>query len=323
MKVVAAVVSACLCLLNAAGAEAQDRYPARQMRLIVPFVAGGPGDIVGRLLASRLADGLGQPVMVENRPGAAGTIGTAAAANAAADGHVLVLGSTGTLVAAPHLLANAGYDPARSFTPVSLVIRAPFLVVVHASVTANSLAEFIAAARAQPGRFNFGSGGNGNPLHIAGEMFKLAAGVDLLHVPYKGAAPALTDLLAGRIQAMFEQSAVFQPHFASGAVKALAVAGPRRLPNLPGVPTTAEAGLPGYQVSVWFGLLGPAGMPAEVTRRLNAEVHKALGEREAREQLTKLGFDAGGSTPEALAALIRDDGVVWAAAIRASGAKPD
>lgn len=302
---------------------ASAQYPTKPIKLIVAFPPGGPTDIVGRLMAQKLSEALGQLVIVENRPGAAGTIGAEAAAKAPGDGYTLLLGTTGTLASAPSLYPNLGYDPVKSFAPISLVISAPFLVVVHPSVPADSLRELIDLAKAKPGQLNFGSGGNGHPLHIAGEMFKMTANVDLVHVPYRGTAPALIDLLTGRIQVMFEQLAAFRPHLQSGKLRALAVASPRRLTQLPMVPTTAEAGLPGYEVSVWFGLVAPKGTPNDVVERLNSEVQKALTITEVREALSNQGFEPSGSSPEEFSTLIGAESARWSRAVGASGAKLD
>jgi tripartite-type tricarboxylate transporter receptor subunit TctC len=299
------------------------QYPARPIKLVIPFPPGGPTDIAGRLAAQKLSEALGQPVVVENKPGASGTLGAETVAKSAADGYTLLLGTTGTLVSAPALFPKLAYDPVRSFAPISRITNGVFLVVVNASLGVNSLQELIGMAKATPGGLAFGSGGNGHPLHIAGEMFKAAAGVDLLHVPYKGVSPALTDLVAGRTQVIFEQPASLLPHIRAGKLKALAVAGSRRMPQLPDVPTSAEAGLPGYEVSAWFALVAPAGTPRDVIARLNAETRKALADRALQEAFVSQGIDPVSSSPEELAALIVADGAKWARAIRASGARLD
>jgi len=299
------------------------QYPNRPIKLLIPFPPGGPTDIAGRLIAPKLTEALGQPLVIENKAGAAGTLAAEAVAKSAADGYTLLLGTTGTLVSAPALLPRLAYDPVRSFAPISRITNGVFLVVVDASLGVGSLPELIAMAKAKPGQLAFGSGGNGHPLHIAGEMFKAAAGVDLLHVPYKGVSPALTDLLAGRTQVMFEQSAALLPHIRSGKLKALAVAGPSRLIQLPDVPTAAEAGLPGYEVSAWFALVAPAGTPPEVIARLNRETRKALANPELQEAFTRQAMDPVSSSPEELAALIVADGAKWARAVRLSGVRLD
>ena len=302
---------------------ALDEYPAKAVKLVVPFPPGTPPDIIGRLAAQKMAEGLGQQILVENRPGAAGTIGADAVAKSSADGYTLLLGTTGSLASAPSLYPKIGYDAVTSFAPISRLSNSVFLVVVHASVGANSLQELIEVAKAKPGQLAFGSGGNGNPIHIAGEMFKAAAGVDLLHVPYGSHTSPFQDFAAGRTQVMVEQLPSLYSYIRSGNLRALAVAGPKRLAQLPGVPTVAEAGLPGYEVSVWTGLLAPASTPSEVVRRLNAEVQKALGSAEIQESFGRLGIEAAGNTPADFADLIRGDSAKWSRAIRLSGAKVD
>ena len=311
-----------LCVTLLAGVSLA-QYPNRPIKLLIPFPPGGPTDIAGRLIAQKLTEGLGQPVVVENRPGASGTLGAEIVAKAPADGYTLLLGTTGTLASAPSLIPSLSYDPTRSFAPISQLTNGVFLVVVNTSLGVNSLQELIALAKAKPGQLAFGSGGNGHPLHIAGEMFKAAASVDLLHVPYKGTAPALTDLLAGRTQVIFEQSAALLPHIRAGKLKALAVAGPTRLSQLSDVPTSAQAGLPGYEVSAWFALVAPAGTPREVIARLNREARSGLATRELQEALASHGIDPVSGSPEDLAALIIADGAKWARAVKLSGARLD
>ena len=305
-----------------AGVPAQG-YPAKTVRMIVPFPPGGPTDAVGRVMAQQLTAALGQQVIVDNRPGAGGTIGAAAAAKSPADGYTLFFATTSTFSIAPSLYSNPGFDPARSFAPISQLVTAPFLVVVHPAVPARSLQELVKLARARPGQFNFGSGGSGTPPHIAGEMFKTAAGVDIVHVPYKGIAAAVIDLYTGQMQVMFEQLLPLQQHLQAGKLRALAVASARRHPQLPNVPTSAEAGLPGYEVTAWFGLAAPAGTPAEIIRRLNAEVLKALQSRELRDALSNQGLSAAGSSPEEFAAFIASEAARWSRAVKTSGAKVD
>lgn len=317
------MVGTLLVVLGAMPACIAAPYPTKPVKLIVAFPPGGPADSVARLIAGQLSKTLGQQVIVDNRPGAGGTIGAALAANSPADGYTLFLGTTGTLASAPSLYPNLGYDPVKTFAPISLIITSPFLVVIHSGVPAKSLRELIALAKSKPGDLNFGSAGSGHPLHIAGEMFKMTAGVELVHVPYKGAAPALLDLLAGRIQIMFDQPASFASHMQSGKLRALAVASPRRIPQLPDVPTTAEAGLPGYEVSIWFGLVSPAGTPAEIVKRLNTEVRKAVATKEIHDALANQGFEPSVNSPEEFAALIHLDGAKWARAVKLSGAKID
>lgn len=298
-------------------------YPSKSIRLIVPFPPGGVPDIVGRHVAQRLSVGLGQTVFVDNRAGAAGTVGLEAGAKSTADGYTLVLGTTGTLASAPNLYPNLGYDPIKSFAPISLLVSAPFLVVVHPSVPTRSLRDLIDLAKSRPGELNFGSVGNGSPPHIAGEMLKSATGADFVHVPYKGLPTAVTDLMTGRIHVMFNQLAPFLSYIEAGRLRPLAVAASSRIPQLPGVPTAAEAGLPGYEVSIWFGLLAPAGTPNNIIAMLNAELLKALATKDLRQGLAAQGFDPSGSSPERFSKFIVSETAKWSRAIKASGAKLD
>ena len=305
-----------------AGAYAQP-YPAKLLRIIVPLPAGGPPDFVARTVAQHLTAGLGRQVIVENRPGAGGTIATAAAAKSPGDGYTLLLASTTTLSISPSLYANPSYDPVDSFAPITLLATAPFLVVVHPSLPARSLKELIALAKSKPGELNYGSGGNGTPLHIAGEMLKTAAGVQLVHVSYKGAAPAVIDLLSGRIQVMVEQLFPLALHIQNGKIRPLAVASAKRHPQLPDLPTAAEAGLPGYEAIAWMGLVAPRGTPAEVIKRLNLELVKALQTKEVRDGLSNQGLQPASSSPEEFTAFIAAESARWSRAVKASGAKID
>jgi tripartite-type tricarboxylate transporter receptor subunit TctC len=283
-----------------AGASAQG-YPAKPIRIIA-LSAGGPPDYVARTMAQHLTTALGQQVIVENRPGAGGTIATAAAASHPPTVTLLVA-STTNLSIAPSLYANPGYDPVTSFAPISLLATAPFLVMVHPSLPAKSLKELIALAKAKPGELNYGSAGSGTPLHIAGEMLKTAAGVQLVHVPYKGPAPAVIDLLSGRIQVMVEQLYPVAQHIQSGKIRPLAVAAAKRHP-LPELPCR-RGGLPGYEVIAWMGLVAPRGTPPDVVRRLNAELVKALQTKEVRDGLFNQGLQPAGNSPEEFSALLR------------------
>ena len=298
-------------------------YPAKPIHLIVPFPPGGPTDIVGRLVAQKISDGVGQPVVVENRAGAGGTVGSIAAAKAPADGYTLLYGSTSTLAIAPSLYRSLPYDPRKSFAPISLVSRGPILVVVNAQVPARTLKEFIDLAKKQPGKLSYSSAGSGTPPHLAGELFKAVAGVDLLHVPYKGGAPAINDLVGGQVEAIFEGQVALMPHLRSGRARALAITGSARSPELPDVPTAAEAGLPQYDANFWSGLVAPAGTPEEAIARLNAVLVKSLQSPELRENLAKQGLEASGNTPQQFAAYIGTEMQKWAAVVKASGAKLD
>jgi tripartite-type tricarboxylate transporter receptor subunit TctC len=317
------ILRAAVMLLAFAGSALAQTYPAKPVRLIVPFPPGGNTDIVGRLMAQKLSDALGQQVYVENRGGAGGTIGAEAAAKSPPDGYTLFFASTGTLASAPALQPDLRYDPVKAFAPISTLANAPVVIIVSSALPVNSLQELIALARAKPGELKFGSAGTGHFVHIAGEMFKGAARVDLLHVPYKGVAAALIDLFGGRIDAMFDAFAQYEPHLQSGKLRALAVAHPKRLSRLPNVPTTAEAGLPSYELASWFGLAAPAGVPSDIVQRLNGEVVKALATREVVETLQRLGLEPAGSSPQQYAAMMVEDLAKWRQAVKAAGIKID
>ena len=313
---------ALLLALTASIAAAQS-YPSKPIHLIVPFPPGGPTDIVGRLVGQKLSEGLGQPLVVDNRPGAGGTVGSAAAAKAPADGYTLLYGSTSTLAIAPALYHNLSYDPRRAFEPITLVSRGAIIAAVNAEVPAHTLPEFIALAKKEPGKLSYSSAGSGTPPHLAAELFKTVAGVDLLHVPYKGGAPAISDLVGGQVQAIFEGHVVLLPHIKSGKVRALASTGQKRDPALPEVPTFAEAGLPSYDVYFWSGLVAPAGTPNDILTRLNGVLVQALTAPEARETLTRQGLEPAPTTPQQFAAFIGSEVERWGRVAKDSGAKLD
>ncbi|MGH8670087.1 MAG: Bug family tripartite tricarboxylate transporter substrate binding protein [Burkholderiales bacterium] len=317
------LLRAALLLLFLAGNAIAQTYPAKPVRLLIPFPPGGNTDIVGRLMAHKLSEALGQQVYVENRGGAGGTIGAEAAAKSPADGYTLFFGTTGTLASAPALQPNLRYDSVKAFAPISTLANAPVVVLVRGDLPVNSLRELIQLAKGKPGELKYGSAGTGHFVHLAGEMFEGAAGVDLFHVPFKGVAAALIDVLGGRIELMFDAAAQYEPHLKSGKLRALAVAHPKRLARLPDVPTTAEAGLPGYALASWFGLLAPAGTPADIVQRVNAEVLKALATPDAVVTLQKLGLEPAGSSPQQYAAMIVEDGARWRQVVKAAGIKLD
>jgi tripartite-type tricarboxylate transporter receptor subunit TctC len=298
-------------------------FPSKPVRLIVPFPPGGTTDTMSRMIATELSDSLGQQVIVDNRPGAGGTLGTEIAARSPADGHSILLGTISTLAIAPNFYSNLGYDPVNSFAPISLIARLPFFIFVNSSVPAHSLQDLIVLARSKPGLLNFASAGNGTLLQIAGETFKKMASVDLVHVPYKGDAAAMPDLISGQVQVMFDGLGPYRPYVQAGKVRVLAVASPRRHPQLPEVPTAAEAGLPGYEVVAWFGFLAPKGTQAEIISRLNADVLRALRKSAVREALSMRAIDSGGSSPDEFSALIRDEVAKWSRAVTAAGLRPD
>jgi tripartite-type tricarboxylate transporter receptor subunit TctC len=311
---------AMLAMLVVGNAFAQS-YPARPVKLIVPFPPGGNTDIVGRLIAQRLTESMGQTVYVENRAGASGTIGAEAAAKSPPDGYTILFGTTGTLGSAPALQPNLPYDPVKAFAPISTLAAAPVVVIAGGHVPAASLGELIQMMKAKPGTFKFGSAGTGHILHLAGELFKGVAGVDVQHVPYKGTNPALTDMLGGRIDVMFDVLSAYEPHVRSGKVRALAVARSKRLARIPDVPTAAEAGLAGYELNVWFGLVAPAGAPEEAIARLNREALKILASRETSEALEKIGFEPAGNSPREFAAMLIEDIAKWRRAVQSAGIK--
>jgi tripartite-type tricarboxylate transporter receptor subunit TctC len=282
-------------------------YPNKPIRLIVPFAAGGGNDNVARLVGKRLADGLGQPVLVDNRPGAGGVVGAELAAKSAPDGYTLFLGGVGSHAINPNLHEKLPYDPIKDFAPVALLAQAPLILVVHPSVPARDIADFIAYARANPGRLNFASNGNGSSSQLAAVMFDSMAGVDMVHVPYKGLAPALSDLLSGQVQLMFSSVVAILPHIKAGKLRALAVTGTKRLASMPELPTIAESGLPGYEASSWYGILAPAGTPRDIVARLNAELGRALEQPEVRNSLLAEGAEPIGGSPERFAVHIRSE----------------
>jgi tripartite-type tricarboxylate transporter receptor subunit TctC len=291
-------------LATAALAQA---YPVKPIRLIVPFAAGGGNDNVARLVGKHLSESLGQPLVIDNRPGAGGVLGAEVAAKAAPDGYTLFLGGVGSHAVNPNLNASLPYDPIRDFAPVALLAQAPLVLVVHPSVPADSFKAFVALARAKPGQLNYASNGNGSSSHLAAVMFDSMTGVDMVHVPYKGLSPALTDLLSGRVQLMFSSVVAILPHIRAEKLRGLAVTGGKRLPSMPDLPTIAESGLPGYEASSWYGVLAPAGTPREIVVKLNAELVKALAQPEVRASLLAEGAEPIGGTPEQFAAHISSE----------------
>jgi tripartite-type tricarboxylate transporter receptor subunit TctC len=292
-------------LLLASAHVSAASYPDHPIRLIVPFAAGGGNDTVARLVSQGLAAELGQPVVVENRPGAGGVVGAEAAARAPADGYTLFLGGVGSHAINPNLHEHLPYDSIKDFAPISLIASAPLILVVHPSVPAHSVRELVALAKAQPGRLNYASNGNGSSSHLSAVMFASLTGVDMVHVPYKGLAPALTDLLSSQVQLMFSSVVAIVPQVKAGKLRALAVSSKERLSLLPDLPTVAEAGVPGYQSSSWYGILAPAGTPVEIVMRLNAALVKVIAQPDVRAALAKEGADPVGNSPEAFGAFIQ------------------
>lgn len=298
-------------------------YPIRPIRFVVGFAAGGGTDFVARAIGKRLGETLGQQVVVENRPGAGGVTAGEHIAKGPADGYSILVGAAGPLTIAPSLAERVGYDTAKDFAPIALVASSPFVLVVHPSLPAKTVAEFIAYAKANPGKINFGSSGNGGAPHLAGELFARMAGVEMVHVPYKGLAPAITDVLSGQIQASFADVGLVLAHLKSGGLRGIAVTGSKRSSSLPDLPTVAEAGLPDYKAETWYGLLGPAGTPPAVVTRLNGEVAKALQTQEIQNQLRTQGLEAAPMTPAQYATLISDDLGKWSKLIREAKIRPN
>jgi tripartite-type tricarboxylate transporter receptor subunit TctC len=296
-------------------------YPSKPIRMVVTFAAGGGADFVGRAVAPKLGEALGQPVVVENRPGANGALGADAVAKAAPDGHTLLLGAAGTLVVAPHLGASMPFDPMKDLAPVSLVAISPFVVTLNPGVQANSIRDLVALAKANPGKLNFGSSGTGGSPQLAGELFKSMTGVNMVHVAYKGLAPALTDLLGGQIQAVFADVALVKGNIAAGKLKGLAVTSATRSAAMPELPTVAESGVPGYAAGTWYGILAPAGTPADILARVGAETRKVLALPEVKAAFVAQGMDPVGDTPAQFAGYMRDESAKWGKVIREANIK--
>ena len=316
------VIAAFACACAAAGTHAQT-YPSKAVRFVVPFAPGGGSDLVARTVAAKLTEALGQPVVIDNRAGAAGTIGADIAAKSPPDGHTLFLGSNGPLAINPSLYLKLPYDASRDFAPVSLVTVMPFVLVVHPSLPVKSVKELIALAKSRPGQLNYGSPGNGSTTHLANELLKSMTGMQIAHVPYKGVAPAATDLISGNIQMMSGDLSTLVPHVRSGRMRPLAVTSVRRSALLPELPTVAEAGVPGYEASGWFGVLVPAGTPAAIVERLNSAMLKGLAAPDARQRLSAFGGDVAVGSPEQFAAHIRTEAAKWGKLIKAIGLKAD
>jgi tripartite-type tricarboxylate transporter receptor subunit TctC len=295
----------------------------KPVRLIVPFTPGGSTDILARAIAPRLAAALGVNVIVDNKPGAGGSLGAGDAAKAEPDGNTLLMGHIGTLAVNPAIYPKLAYDPLKSFAPVAWVARVPNVLVVPAVSPSRSFKDLVERARANPGRLTYSSGGNGSAAHITFEYLKLKAGLFMLHIPYRGTAPSVTDLIAGQVDATFTGAPAVLPHVRSGRLRALAVSSPQRLATLPDVPTVAESGFPGFEADQWYGVVAPAGTPAALVARLNAEINKALALPEVAQQLAVEGAVPTPGSPQAFGDLIRREIPRWAEVVRAGNVKPD
>jgi tripartite-type tricarboxylate transporter receptor subunit TctC len=317
------IVSVLLVLLGAAGAvhAADASYPNRPIRLIVPYPPGGSTDPTARAFGAWLADKFGQAVVIDNRPGAGSTIGHALGAQATPDGYTLLLGTSGGLIVNPAFGSKLAYDPVRDFAPIGLAVYAPFLLVVHPSVPAKTVKELVDLAKAQPGKVNFGSPGIGTPNHLGMELLKAMTGAEFTHVPYKGGGPATTDLVAGRIQAIFGSIPQWQPHLASGRVRAIGIGHPHRAKQLPDVPTVAEL-LPGFNNTTWYGIFGPRGTPVAVINKVNAELRAAVANPEFVKRVEGIGLEPASSTPKELGDKVRSELARWRKVIKDAGIPP-
>ncbi len=305
----------------APGAVAQS-YPSRPIRLVVPFAPGGATDIVARLIGEQLSRQVGQPVVVENRPGAGGIVGADAVAKAPADGYTLVVSNIAAHGAGPAITRNMPYDADRDFTHIALIGTIANALVVNPNLPVRSLAEFMDHARRNPGLF-FGSGGRGTSAHLSGELLKAMSGLDIVHVPYRGAAPAMVDVISGQIPAVFDAIGSIAPAVRGGQLRMIAVTSPERSPAMPEIPTIAEAGVPGYEATSWFGFSGPAGLPPAITARLSHELRTAMDEPSVARRLTELGFIRRDYTPAEYQAFVRNELAKWADVVRRAGIQPE
>jgi tripartite-type tricarboxylate transporter receptor subunit TctC len=315
---IAASLAAC-----AASLALAQSYPSRTIKMIVPFPPAGSTDISARAVAGKLGERLGQAVVIENRPGAGGNIGTDVAAKAPPDGYTLVVGTVGTHAINSSLYSKMPYDNIRDFAPVVLLSTVPNVLVMSPSFPANSVADVIRLGKAKPGELNFASSGAGTSIHLSGEMFKSMAGLDMTHIPYKGSAPMLIDLMSGQVNMAFDNLSASMVHIKAGKLKALATTGATRSPALPDLPTVSEAGLPGYESTSWNAVFAPAGTPREVIDKLNRELNAILQSPETRKYFAEQGAEAGGGTPEQLGALVRSETTKWSKVVKDSGAKVD
>ena len=299
-------------------AEAAEAYPSKPIRLIVPFSPGGPADVLARVVGDKIGASMGKPVVVDNRAGAGGNIGMALGAKAAPDGYTLVLAPAGNLTVNPSLYRNVPYDVAKDFAPVTVVAAVPNILVVHPSIPAKNLTEFIAYAKSHPGQLNFSSPGAGSGAHLAGELFKSVVGADMVHVPFNGIAPAVTAVLAGDVQLMFAGAPAVLQHVRAGKLHALGVASLKRMVGAPDLPTLSESGLAGFDVTSWYSIVAPAGTPPEIVARLQREIDKALREADVREKLAGLGAEPIANTPAEFAAMIKTETAKWSEIVKSA-----
>jgi tripartite-type tricarboxylate transporter receptor subunit TctC len=317
LRIACALLALFLCV-SASG----QTYPAKPIRIIVPFAQGGAADLLSRMVAQRLQEAWGQPVVVENRTGANGNIGMEAAAKSAPDGYTLVQAPNGNIVVNPNLFQKLPYTE-KDFAPVSQIAKVENVLVVNPGIAANSVAELLALAKAQPGKISFASPGVGSQAHLAGEFLRLRGNVDLLHIAYKGVGPALNDVLGGQVSMMFAAIPSAQPHVKAGKLRALGVASLQRSPAMPDVPTIAEQNLPGFEAVSWYSILAPAGTPKEIVERISGEIARMLAQPETREKLAGIGATAIGGTPEQLAAVIHDESARYADLFKKAGIRAE
>jgi tripartite-type tricarboxylate transporter receptor subunit TctC len=306
--------------LVAAGSAVAQSYPTRPIKLIVPFPAGGPPDVIARIVADAMSTRLGQTVVVDNRPGAGATIGTRSVATAEPDGHTLLFASTTSLSIGPALFKNLDYDPVKSFAPVAGISVGPMVVVVHPSVPAKTVPELVAHAKANPGKLNYGAG-VASPPHIAWGLFTAVTGTDILYVPYRGMAPAMNDLVSGQIQMMIDGTGPLLPHIQAGTIRALAVTGKTRSPDFPHLPTMIESGYPEYVLTFWTGIVAPAGTPQAIVAKLNSVINDALGSAALKDGLARFNVEANIASPQEFSAMLAQEAEKWGAIVKAAGIK--
>ena len=311
------------CAVAMCNMSAAQTYPSKPVRLVVPFPAGGPTDIVGRTIGQKLSESLGQPVVIDNRAGVGGVIGSENVAKSPADGYTLLLGTIGGLAVAMSLYPNRGYDTLKDFAPVTQAVTVTNILVVHPALPVRSVKELLALARARPGALNYASSGSGTVTHLAGELFKTLGHVNIVHVPFKGGAPALTALMSGEVQMSYENSLIVVPHIKSGKLRALAVTGSQRSKLMPELPTIAEGGLPGYAASGWYGFVVPAATPKEIVARLNTDITHILRMPDVVERLSGQGAEPVGGAPEQYSAFIKSEIDKWTRLVKSANMKPD
>lgn len=320
---ISALLALWMVLSQATIVHASDPYPTKPIRLVVPYAAGGDTDLIARKLGQVLASSLRQQIIIDNRPGANGIIGTELVARAPGDGYTLLMGAASTHVINPFLYKSLRYDPIKDFAPVSGVTNIPMFLVVHPSLEVKSAQELIALAKSKPGRVSYASAGNGSPQHLAGEMFRMAAGIDITHIPYKGGGPAVMDVVAGQLEMMFAFTATALPYMSTGRLRALAATTKEPISLAPQIPSVHQAGLPQLELSSWMGVFAPAATPPTVVTKLNAEITKAMNSREMKEALAAVGGDLIAGSPQQFAAFIHDETDKWGKLVKDSGAKID